>query len=446
MLFVLGDYRIQGRGAAEIAASVEQGVGSGALAPGDALPPMRELAAELGVNPNTVAAAYRSLRERGVIETAGRRGSRVRARPATAPREAVRVTAPEGGVDLSTGNPDPALLPPLGAALAATADSTAAAPVLYGAPDADPELAALARAALDADGVPEGPLAVTSGSLDAVERVLGAHLRPGDAVAVEDPGWGALLDLVPALGLRPLSVPLDDEGPLPAALEQALARGARAVVVTGRAQNPTGAAVTAGRAHALRAVLAGRPEVLLIEDDHGHGIVDLPLHPLAGATRHWALVRSTAKAYGPDLRLAVLTGDRLTVDRVRGRQRLGPGWVSHLLQRTVVRLWRSGAVEPERVAGAYAARRAALLDALAAHGVPAHGRSGMNVWVPVRDETGTVARLLQAGWAVAPGARFRLASPPGVRLTVSPLTARHIDRLARDVATALTPGEAGRYG
>ncbi len=63
---------------------------------------------------------------------------------------------------------------------------------------------------------------------------------------------------------------------------------------------------------------------LLIEDDHGHGIVDLPLHPLAGVTRHWAFVRSAAKAYGPDLRLAVLTGDAVTVDRVRGRLSLGP--------------------------------------------------------------------------------------------------------------------------
>lgn len=64
---------------------------SGALPPGSLLPPMRELAYHLGVNPNTVAAAYRTLRERGVIETDGRRGSRVRARPSSTPRDALRM-------------------------------------------------------------------------------------------------------------------------------------------------------------------------------------------------------------------------------------------------------------------------------------------------------------------------------------------------------------------
>lgn len=438
-------YPIEGRGAAEIAASIERGVGTGALPPGAALPPLRDLAARLGVNPNTVAAAYRSLRDRGVIETAGRRGSRVRRRPASTPREALRVQVPDGGRDLSTGNPDPALLPPLREALAAAAARAAREPTLYGAPAVTESLAAVSREELARDGVPPGPLAVTSGSLDAIERVLAVHLKPGDAVAVEDPGWGSLLDLVPALGLRMLPMSVDDQGPLPAAAERALDDGARALIVTARAQNPTGAAVTAARAADLRAVLAASPSTLLIEDDHGHGIVDQPLHPLAGATHHWMLVRSTAKAYGPDLRLGVLTGDELTVDRLQGRQRLGPGWVSHLLQDAVAHLRTACPGVPTGAARSYRVRREALLDALAAHQVVAHGSSGMNVWVPVPDETGAVARLLQAGWAVAPGARFRLASGQGVRLTVSPLAPSEIPGLAQAVSRALRPGLARRY-
>jgi DNA-binding transcriptional MocR family regulator len=446
VIFVLGEYRIAGRRAAEIAANVERAVASGELVPGQLLPTMRELATDLGINANTVAAAYRTLRDRGVIETAGRRGSRVRARPASTARGSIRVDPPPGVRDLSAGNPDPALLPSLEHALAAVAQHHAKHPGLYGQASVDAEFARLARAGLDADGVPAGPVAVTSGSLDAIERVLAAHLRPGDAVAVEDPGWGSLLDLVPALGLRPVPVGLDDDGPLPGELERALRAGARAVVVTDRAQNPTGAAVGAGRAEELRAVLAVRPEVLVIEDDHGHSIVDLPLHPLAGVTDSWALVRSTAKAYGPDLRLAVLTGDARTLDLVTGRQRLGPGWVSRLLQQTVVELWTSGAVDAGAVARAYGERRDALVRALADRGTEAHGRSGMNVWVPVSDETGAVARLLGAGWAVAPGARFRMSAPPGVRVTVSTMTVDDIGQVADALASAAGPAPARSYG
>ncbi|MFH8683600.1 aminotransferase class I/II-fold pyridoxal phosphate-dependent enzyme [Streptomyces lydicus] len=442
---MLGEYRIEGRRASEIAASVERAIGAGELQPGEVLPPLRELAVYLEVNPNTVASAYRTLRDRGVIETAGRRGSRVRSRPASTPREALRVEVPPGVRDASDGNPDPTLLPPLERALAEAAARSARRPALYGTPAVDEDLAALARTALTADGVSAGPVAVTSGSLDAIERVLSAHLRPGDTVAVEDPGWGSLLDLIPALGLRPVPVEVDGEGPLPEQLARALDGGARAAVITDRAQNPTGAAVSRARAGELRGLLAGHSGVLLIEDDHGHGIVDLPLHPLSGVTDHWALVRSTAKAYGPDLRLAVLTGDAVTVDRVRGRQGLGPGWVSHLLQDTVLHLWRTSAIDPTVVAGAYGRRRDALIRALDERGVRARGRSGMNVWVPVPDETGAVARLLHSGWAVAPGARFRLQSPPGIRITVSGLADHDITPVADAVAGAMGRGEVRRY-
>ncbi len=408
---------------------------------------MRELAAQLGVNPNTVAAAYRTLRERGVIETAGRRGSRVRPRPASTAREAIRVDAPPGVRDVSQGNPDPALLPSLTEALAAAGERAAERPVLYGAPAVDPELERWVRAAFDADGIPQGPVAVASGALDAIERVLAVHLRPGDAVAVEDPGWGSLLDLVPALGLRTVGMEVDDEGPRPDAVERALRAGVSAVIVTGRAQNPTGAVVSASRARALKTVLAAYRQVLFIEDDHGHGIVDQRPHPVAGVTDRWVLVRSVAKAYGPDLRLAVFTGDPDTVDRVQGRQRLGPGWVSRLLQGAVLRLWTTGAVDARVVAASYGKRRDALIAALAERGVVAYGRSGLNVWVPVPDETGAVARLLHAGWAVAPGARFRMDTAPGVRITVSSLSPDEIRAVADAVADAVAvgPGRARRH-
>ena len=68
----------------------------------------------------------------------------------------------------------------------------------------------------------------------------------------------------------------------------------------------------------------------------------------------------------------------------------------------------------------------------------------MNVWVPVPDETGAVARLLHSGWAVAPGARFRLQSPPGIRITVSALSDDDITR-SRTPWPRPPGGEARRY-
>ncbi|OBK99543.1 aminotransferase class I/II-fold pyridoxal phosphate-dependent enzyme [Mycobacterium sp. 1165178.9] len=430
---------IAGRGAESIAASIEAAISTGALAPGDALPPVRELAGQLGVNANTAAAAYRLLRHRGAVETAGRRGTRVRHRPATTPRSLLGLDVPAGVRDVSTGNPNPGLLP---IARASLAGSGAGQPALYGQHALSAELEEFARRALTADGIPADRLAVTSGALDGIERALIAHLRPGDRVAVEDPGWANLLDLLAALGLSAEPVRVDDDGPLPDDLARALGSGVRALVLTNRAQNPTGAALSADRAESLRNLLTRRADdLLLVEDDHCAGISGVSLRALAGCTAHWAFVRSASKAYGPDLRVAVLAGDQRTVERVHGRLRLGPGWVSHFLQRLAVDLW-SDRASVALVATAehhYAARRQRLCDALAERGLPAHGRSGLNVWVPVPDEAVAVSRLLGAGWAAAPGSRFRMNTPAGIRITISELTLDEIDPLADAVARAARP-------
>jgi DNA-binding transcriptional MocR family regulator len=430
---VPAQYRIRGTGAEAIASDVEAAISGGKLAPGTELPPIRELAGQLGVNANTVAAAYRLLRQRGAVETAGRRGTRVRNRPATTPRSLRGITVPPGARDLSTGNPDPALLPIGGIS------TRLGSPVLYGDRPVSAELAEFARTSLTADGVPAEHITVTAGALDGIERVIAAHLRPGDRVAVEDPGWANLLDLLGALGVSAEPMRVDDDGPLTADVARALHRGVRALVLTTRAQNPTGAAVSAERALELRALLAEHDGVLLIEDDHCAGIAGAPLHSLAGCTRHWAFVRSAAKAYGPDLRLALLAGDQRTVERVQGRLRLGPGWISHLLQDLAVNLWRDEAatqlVHDAEVA--YTRNRELLRAALADRGVISHGKSGLNIWIPVLDETVCITRLLSAGWAAAPGTRFRIGSPPGMRITISGLSAGDIDALADAIVEAV---------
>ena len=418
---------LSGTSAVNIAGSVESAVAGGKLAAGDALPPVRSLAAHLRVSPATVAAAYRLLQDRGVVMADGRRGTRVRpAPPIASPAE---IAIPEGVRDLSDGNPDLALLPDLTKRLRP-------AQRVYGDELNDPELLELAREQFRDDGVPADHVAVVSGALDGIERVLREHLRAGDRVAVEDPCFTGVLDLVTALSLVPVPVAVDDEGLLPSELRRVLP-SCKALVVTPRAQNPTGAAHSARRVRELRALLASR-DILIVEDDHAGPVAGVEYRTLVDKSREkWAVVRSVSKSLGPDLRVALLASDARTHARVEGRQTLGMRWVSHILQRLVVAIWRDRA--PLRASRVYTERREALLRELRARGIAAHGVSGLNVWIPVAEESATVQAMLQKGWGVKAGERYRLASPPAIRVTISMLAPREAVRLADDLAGILLP-------
>jgi DNA-binding transcriptional MocR family regulator len=436
-MIVPAHYGISGQTAEEVAQSVEARLREGRLGAGDRLPPVRALAASLRLSPATAAAAYRLLRDRGLLTGDGRRGTRVTPRPPLAlPRPDLEV--PAHLRDLATGNPDRTLLPPLTAVLGRHDKR----PVVYGEPAEHPLLLAAARAAFIADGIPAGALAVVGGAMDGIERVLQAHLRPGDRVLVEDPGYTGVLDLLGALGLVPEPIPLDELGLRPDRLAVALARGASACVLTPRAQNPTGAALDAVRARDLRACFGGHPEVLVVEDDHAGPVAGTPAFTTVHPSRsRFAVVRSVSKWLGPDLRLALLAGDSTTVARVRGRQAVGSGWVSHVLQEAVARLWtdRGAAPRLRTTARTYADRRKGFIRALADRGLAAFGRSGLNVWVPVPEEGAIVSALAAAGWAVRPGERYRLLSPPAVRVTVAALDPKDAARLAEDMAALLRP-------
>jgi DNA-binding transcriptional MocR family regulator len=425
-------YRPTGSSASEVVADVEAAIRDGTLQPGAALPAVRTLAADLGLSPATVASAYRELRVKGIARGHRRAGTRITGAPPTAPRPALVV--PPGVRDLLVGAPDPDLLPPI--SVPATGPVS---PRLYGDPPMSPALAVQAAARFRADGVDPSHLAVVGGALDGVERVLGAWLRPGDRVAVEDPGYAPLLDLLSAMDMSVVPVGLDEYGARPDSLGQGLARRCAAVVLVPRAQNPTGAAWNQARAHELAAVLDAYPDVLVIEDDHAADVAGAPAFTVTAGRSRWVTIRSASKALSPDLRLAVLAGDAVTIARVEGRQALGTGWVSYLLQETVAALWR----DPEvgvllaRAATAYGRRRETLIGELAARGIAASGMSGLAVWVPVPDELSVTSGMLSRGWAVAPGERFRIASPPGIRIGIGTMTPDEAGRLAGDLSDCL---------
>jgi DNA-binding transcriptional MocR family regulator len=90
----------------------------------------------------------------------------------------------------------------------------------------------------------------------------------------------------------------------------------------------------------------------------------------------------------------------------------------------------------------YRRRREALLDALAQRGVPGFASSGLNVWIPVPEESRILQQLAASGWAASAGARFRLESGRAIRLTVATLEEAEAEPLAADIAAAMRGGSA----
>lgn len=475
---------VEDRSPRGIAAAVSRLVRSGDLRPGDRLPTVRRLAADLGVSPATVSGAWQALAAVGLVASRGRAGTVVLPEPASwlppryrdlaaggrsdgtpaagaARAVAAPAPAPRPGppLDLSSGTPDPALLPALGRALARVAAATPAAGTgsYLGAPVVEP-LERLLRASW-----PFTPQRVTvvDGAVDAMSRTLEQLAGFGDRVVVEDPSFPPIFDLCDQLGLERVPVPLDRHGLRPDALAAALRTGAEVVVLQPRAHNPTGVSMTSTRARELAAVvrahLAATPGagLTVVEDDHSGEIassadVSLGSH-LPDRVVH---VRSYSKSHGPDLRIAAVGGPAAVLDRVVARRMLGPGWTSRLLQHVLADLLDDGealaAVAQAR--RTYYARQRALSTALAEHGVDVLPGDGINLWVPVADEATALVRLAAAGIRVAPGRPFRAsaaadggaepdATAGHVRVTVGALSGgpAEVARVATALALASLP-------
>ena len=410
------------RSAKGIAAAIGRLVSSGGLATGTRLPTVRELSRALGVSPTTVSEAWQSLSAVGAIEPRGRQGTFV-AKPlgVGSPRRYRRVTEGPGrfDLDLSTGTPDPALLPDLGPVVAkvgrqSLTSSYLDAPVL-------PPLAELLTARWP---FPPEALTVVDGAMDALDRVAQVVIRLGEHVVVEHPTFPPLLDLLDRLGAEVIGVAVDDEGFDLEAFRQALERKPRAVFFQPRAHNPAGIALTLRRAEQLALLLAGT-DTVIIEDDHSGDIAYEPLVSLGtwlpGRTIH---IRSFSKSHGPDLRLAAVGGAGEIITAVSNRRLLGPGWSSRILQ-AVLLVMLDDPATIRTVADArdeYQRRRRLVTDALGSVGVPTTGRDGINVWMRVADERSALITLAAQSIGAAPGEPFFVHDDiDHLRITLSPL-------------------------
>ncbi|VUS60023.1 transcriptional regulator PtsJ [Klebsiella spallanzanii] len=428
---------IIGKTASEIFDNIRHLVQSGVLKPGAVLPPVRELAGELSVNRNTVAAAYKRLVTSGLAISQGRNGTAIKTHNTLPALEGGDPSSPLK--DISSGNPDPSRLADLRNYLSAIA----IAPRLYGDAAVEPKLAAWAHTWVNNDLGIDAEINLASGAIDALERLLCALLLPGDSVAIEDPCFLSSINMLRYAGFNPSPVPVDGEGMEPEALEEALRSGARAVIITPRAHNPTGCSLSESRARAIREILARYPQVLVIIDDHFALLSATPwFSQLPAETQRWALVRSLSKTLGPDMRLAIVASDAHTSTALRLRLNSGSQWVSHLLQDLVLaclndNTFMTSLAESRRH---YRQQHEKLIAALARCGIThLTPGDGLNFWFPLQEPSQQAAlRLAHAGWLVREGETFGIRAPShGLRLSIATLSDDEINKLANDLCQIL---------
>jgi DNA-binding transcriptional MocR family regulator len=407
--------RLDESSARGLASAVSRAVRDGGIARGTRLPPIRTVARALNLSPTTVSAAWALLARNGTVRTDGRRGTTVADRPRPGSPRYQRALDRETSfrLDLSTGVPDPTLLPDLSAAIGDL--TSVSAPSSYLDDPVLPELLTVLRSEWP---YPADEITVVDGAMDGIELATRVLVGFGDRVAVEQPGFPPLLDLLEARGAAVVPVEVDAEGLTGAGLRAA--GEVSAVYLQPRAQNPTGVSLTPGRAAQLAEALAFG-SAAVIEDDSAGAIAQAPPISLGRwLPERTVHVRSFAKSHGPDLRLAALSAPADIGRRITALRQLGQGWSSRLLQQLLLALLtRADSIaQVEHARQTYAQRRADLVAELAARGVEVGGSDGINLWLPVADETAAVVRLASLGIGVAPGSPFSVRpGAPHVRVT-----------------------------
>jgi DNA-binding transcriptional MocR family regulator len=437
------------------------------LRPGDRLPSSRALMARHRVSPVTVTRAIGLLSAEGLVVTRPGSGTYVAERARTgrsgssdlafawqtvplADRtvDAGGVVAllsppPDGVIALSGGYLAPELQPvralATAAARAVRRPGAWERPPLYGLRGLREWFARTAGGDVTAADV-----TITGGGQAAVTLALRALLPPGAPLLVESPTYPGAVDSARAAGLRPVPVPVDEEGLRTDLLADAFAAsGARAVYCQPTFHNPTGAVLAAGRrAHVLDVARAAG--AFVIEDDFArHLAIDAPPPPLISADREGRVVHisSLTKATAPSVRVAAVAARGPVAERIRATQLVDSFFVARPLQEAALELVGSPAWPRHlrTVGEALRRRRDTLVSALAAHGLrPAVlPCGGLHVWAGLpagADDVAVAEAALRGGVLVSPGRRYFPAEPAGSRLRLSYGSAAGETELADGVA------------
>ncbi|WP_157215539.1 aminotransferase-like domain-containing protein [Flavisphingomonas formosensis] len=434
-----------------IAEAIEQAVRTGALRPGERLPPQRDLAAQLDVDLTTVTRAYGMARDAGLIEGAGRLGSYVR-NGADAPPPADEA---DTGMNMPP-QPGFALLPEaIRVGTATLLRAGGQSPLLqYQPAGGSAHDRRQAAAALHARGIPasEDELLITAGGQNALHAIFGATLAPGDTVLAGRYAYPGMLALAARFGLRVVPLESDGEGLLPEAVDRGAADGAKALYLVPTNDNPTTATLPLDRREAIAAI-ARRHGLTIIEDDAYGQLPAAPLPSFAALApeRSWH-VASVSKIISPVLRVAHVRAPsardawRLAAD-VHETAVMAPP-----LNAALVTLWMRDGTFAELVQAVRAegiARQRIAAHHLAETDYSAHPE-GYHIWLRLGGAISAAelaSTVRPAGLSIVPGEAFAVRkgeAAPAVRISIG--GAIDHERLRRALARleALLQREAAR--
>ncbi len=432
-----------------IAGLVRARIAAGDLRPGERVPAIRALSAELGVGRHTIEEAYAELTAEGLLESRQGHGTFV-ALPWSSPvpaeppwvsghrepivthgaisarqilREALRPDRQPDQISFVLGAPAADLFPvgELQRALNATLREEGAGALGYEATEGyGPLRVAIAQHLLGL-GVPATPdeLIVTSGAQQAIDLTLRTLTSPGDYVVAESPTYLGILDACEANGVRLIGVPLDEEGMDPSRLAPLIARyRPRLLLTIPNSHNPTGITMSVPRRHALLALASAHQLPILEEDAYGelrYGGAPAPRLKALPSAAEIIYVSSFSKVMLPGLRLGYLLAPAPLHRRILFAKQASDRASGSLVQRAIYRCLESRRLRSyvQGVSRRCRERRDAMLLALETH-LPAGARwtvpdGGVYLWVRLPEgvaASALYAAALARGVVVAPGGAY----------------------------------------
>ena len=402
-----------------IAAAIEADIAAGRLAPGDRLPPQRELAHRLGLDFTTVARGYVEAGKRGLTESVVGRGTFVRRKAMVRGEAGPRRSRADFTMNMPPEPDDPALLARMRQGFASVAEDLDAL-LRYqgfgGSPlDLDAATSWLGRRAL----VPaQERVFLTPGAHGAMVGIFSLLAKAGETILCEAITYPGVRAVCAQLGLRLVGVATDGDGVIPEALDEAIAaHKPKAIYLNPTLQNPTTITIPERRRAAICA-LARRRGLPIVEDD-AYGFI--PTHgpaPLAAIAPDvcWHIA-GLAKCIGAGLRLAyVVAPDARAGWSFNSAMRalcvmaspiaaaIATRWIHDGTADMILRFIRAESMARERIAAKWLEPGSYLSDPLS-----------FNIWLPLRNgwtRSVFVNHVRAAGLGVVASDAFVAAGAP----------------------------------